>query len=76
MSAAVSHHKIPWILRPFWAVWRLVAFIVGLTGRLLAVILGVVFMIIGVVVSLTVVGLIIGVPLFLLGMLLVFRGLF
>jgi hypothetical protein len=33
-------------------------------------------MIVGVIVSLTIVGLIIGVPLFLFGLLLVFRGLF
>jgi hypothetical protein len=74
MSAENKH--IPWILWPFWALWRLVTLVVGLTGRLLAVALGLVFMIAGFVLSLTIVGLVVGVPLFLIGLLLVFRGLF
>ena len=68
--------KIPWILWPFWAIFRLVALIIGLTGRLVAVILGLVLMIAGIIVSLTVIGAIVGVPMFLVGALLVFRGLF
>jgi hypothetical protein len=76
MSADMDDKNVPCLLWPFWAIWRLIALIVGLTGRLVAVILGLVLMIAGVIISLTVVGLIIGVPLFLLGLLLVFRGLF
>ena len=76
MSANKEHKHVPWYLWPFWAIWQLVAWIILLTGRVVAVILGLVLMIIGAVVSLTVVGLIIGVPLFLVGLLLVFRGIF
>jgi hypothetical protein len=75
--ASVSHEKrIPLILWPFWALWRLIALIVGITGRLVAVLLGAALMIVGFVISLTVVGAILGVPVFLVGLLLVFRGLF
>ena len=44
------------LLWPFEALWRLVAFILELTGRLVAVVLGLVLIIVGVLVSLTVVG--------------------
>ena len=76
MSARNEHKQIPWYLWPFWAIWQLIAWIVLLTGRVVAVILGLVLMVVGAVVSLTVVGLIVGVPLFLIGLLLVFRGIF
>jgi hypothetical protein len=76
MSSTNETKHVPWYLLPFWAIWRLVAMIVGMTGRLLAVILGFLLMLLGVLVSLTVVGLIIGVPMILLGVLLVVRGLF
>ena len=66
----------PWFLWPFEAIWRLVAWIVGLTGRLVAVILGLVLLIVGGVLSITVVGAIVGVPLAILGFLLILRGLF
>ena len=76
MTNTNESKPVPWYLLPFWAIWRLVAMIVGMTGRLLAVVLGFVLMLLGVIVSLTVVGLIIGVPMILLGVLLVIRGLF
>lgn len=76
MASTQAKQKVPLLLWPFWALWRLVAGIVGFTGRLVAVLLGLILMVVGVIVSLTIVGLIIGVPLFILGLLLVFRGLF
>jgi len=71
-----SPQHTPWFLWPFEAIWRLVAWIVGLTGRLVAVILGFVLLIAGVILTVTVVGAIVGVPLAILGVLLVLRGLF
>ena len=65
-----------WILWPFKALWYLIAWIVGLTGRLVAVVIGAVLMIVGGVVSLTIVGAIIGIPLAVVGLLIVLRGLF
>ena len=51
---------VPWILWPFWALWRLVAFIIEMTGRLVGLILGAVL----------------GIPLALFGALLMVRSLF
>jgi hypothetical protein len=65
-----------WILWPFVAIWRLLAFIIELTGRLVAIVLGVVLMIVGVIVSFTIIGLVVGIPLILFGFLLVIRGFF
>ena len=65
-----------WILWPFVAWWRLLAFILEMTGRLLAAVLGLVFVIVGIVVSLTVVGAIVGVPLAIFGFMLMVRALF
>jgi len=76
MSSESQRKGVPWFLWPFCALWQLISWIVTLTGRLVAVILGLVLMIAGILVSLTVVGLIVGVPLFLVGMFLVFRGIF
>ncbi len=66
----------PWILWPFVALWKLVAGIIKLTGRLVAAIVGVVLMIAGVALSLTVIGAIVGVPLLIFGFMLTVRGLF
>ena len=68
--------SIPWYAWPFVALWKLIAGIVALTGRLVAVILGLALMLAGFLVSLTVVGAIVGIPLALVGFLLVLRGLF
>jgi hypothetical protein len=76
MSASHSRTRVPVLLWPFWLVWKLVEFILSLTGRLIAVVLGLVLMLVGVILTLTIVGAILGVPLFLVGLLLVFRGLF
>lgn len=74
MSAQAK--STPWILWPFVAVWRLVTWILGLTGRFLAVVFGLVLMIVGAVITATVVGAVVGVPVVILGFILVMRGLF
>lgn len=71
-----SVRSTPWFLWPFVMLWRFATGILGLTGRLLAVVLGLMLMIVGVVISLTVVGAILGIPLAILGFLLILRGLF
>jgi hypothetical protein len=68
--------RVPVLLWPFYAIWRLVAFILEITGRLIGVVLGLVLLIPGLLVSLTVVGAVVGIPLMILGMLLILRGLF
>ncbi len=64
------------ILWPFRFVWQLVTTILGLTGRLVAVLVGMGLVVIGVVLTVTVVGAVIGIPLILLGLVLVARGIF
>lgn len=75
MTTQTKPHT-PWYLWPFVAIWRLLATIVELTGRFVAMIIGIVFIVVGVIVSLTVIGAIVGVPLALIGLLLFLRGLF
>ena len=76
MSTTAESRTVPWFLWPFWAIWRLLATIVELTGRLVAVVLGLVHMVVGALISLTVIGAVIGIPLILIGFLLVLRGFF
>jgi len=71
-----ENRRIHWLLWPFVAIWRLVAGIVELTGRLVAVILGAAFMIVGAIISVTVIGAVVGIPLGILGFMMVLRGLF
>ena len=71
-----AKNNTPWYLWPFVALWKLLATIVELTGRLVAMILGIVLMIVGVLVSLTIVGAIVGIPLAIVGFLLLLRGIF
>jgi hypothetical protein len=75
MSTQTKPH-IPWFLWPFAALWKLLAVIVELTGRFIAMVLGIVFIIVGVIVSLTIIGTIVGVPLAIIGLLLLLRGIF
>jgi hypothetical protein len=76
MTKGTNQGKVAWYLWPFYALWRLLGFILELTGRVVGVVLGLVLVIAGIVVSLTVVGAIIGIPLVILGLLLIVRGLF
>jgi hypothetical protein len=63
------------LLWPFVALIKLVAGIVSLTGRLLAVLLGLVIFIAGALLTLTIVGAVIGIPLATFGIMLMVRGL-
>ena len=71
-----AQRRVPVLLWPFYAVWRLVTLILSATGRLLAAIVGLTLMIIGLLISATVVGTPIGIPLGLLGFLLLLRSVF
>ena len=66
----------PWYLWPVVALWRLGAAVIGLTGRLVAVLLGIVLMIVGGLLTMTVVGAVAGIPLMIVGLLLIARGIF
>jgi len=64
------------ILWPFVALWHVATTLVGLTGRLIAIVLGLVLIVVGVILTATVVGAVVGIPLIGLGLLLIARGLF
>ncbi len=61
---------------PFVALWKLLAGIIEVTGRLVAALVGLVLMIVGLVLTLTIVGAVVGIPLIIFGFLLVIRGFF
>lgn len=78
MTAAVHRprHHTPWFLWPFVALWHLIVAIVALTGRLVAVLLGLALLIVGGVLTALIITAPIGLPLALVGLLLIFKGLF
>jgi hypothetical protein len=76
MTTDTVERKVPILLWPFWAVWRLLTFILALAGRLLAAVLGFVLIVVGIVLSLTVLGAVIGIPLILFGILLAVRAIY
>ena len=71
-----TEKNVPWILWPFYAIWKLVTIILEITGRIICALLGIGLMAFGVAVSLSIVGAIIGVPLTAFGFLLTVRALF
>jgi len=75
MSTMNKHH-VTCLLWPFAMLWHLLATIVGLTGRFIAMILGIIFICIGVIISLTLIGAIIGIPMAIIGLLLFLKGIF
>ena len=68
--------RVPLLWWPFYAIWRLLTFILNLVGRLLCVLLGTALMMAGVAVALSVAGAPLGIPLAALGFLLLVRAIF
>ncbi len=68
--------RVPVLLWPFYAIWRLLTFVLNVVGRLIFSILGLGFMIAGVAIAMSVVGAPIGIPLASLGFLLLLRAVF
>ncbi len=69
-------NDVPILLWPFYAIWRLLTFVLSLVGRLLCAVLGIAIMIAGVLITMSVVGAPLGIPLASLGLLLLIRALF
>ena len=79
MSRAATLAKPALSILLVWPVrilWRLVTCIANLTGIILALILGMLFMVIGLALTASFIGAILGIPLFILGFLLLLRGLY
>ena len=68
--------QVPFLLWPFYAIWRLLTFILNVIGRLLCASLGIVTMIAGIAVTISIIGAPLGIPLTSLGFLLPVRALF
>ena len=71
-----AERNVPWILWPFYAVWKLLTLILNILGRILCALLGMALMMAGVAVALSVVGAPLGIPLAAFGFLLTVRALF
>ncbi len=71
----IDPKKSYWLLRPFIWIWNFIAYLITLTGRMLAVIIGIVLMVVGIILTITVVGAIVGIPLIIFGLFLFVRGL-
>ncbi len=71
-----TDRQVPVLLWPFYAVWRLLTFILNVVGRLICSILGIALMIAGIAITMSVVGAPVGIPLASLGFLLLIRALF
>jgi len=68
--------RVPILLWPFYAIWRLLTLVVELIGRLLCGILGIGLMIAGVTITLSIIGAPFGIPLASVGFLLLVRSIF
>jgi len=71
-----GHGRVPLLLWPFYALWKILTFILNVTGRILCALIGIGLMIAGTAITLSVVGAILGIPLAAFGFLLTIRALF
>lgn len=71
-----GERRIPWILWPFYAVWRLLTFILNITGRIICAFIGLALMAAGISITLSIVGAPLGIPMAAFGFLLLVRALF
>ena len=71
-----NDNRVPLLLWPFFAIWRLLTFIVKAIGRLLCGVLGIALMVGGVTITMTVVAAPLGIPLAAFGFLLLIRAIF
>jgi len=71
-----TESQMPWILWPFYALWKLLSLILNITGRIICALLGIAMMVAGGAISLSVIGAVVGIPLAAFGFLLTVRALF
>ena len=74
--ADTAEPRIPLLLWPVVALWRLLTLVLELTGRIICAALGLVATAVGVTLALSIVAAPLGVPLAILGVLLIVRALF
>lgn len=71
-----AKRKVPLLLWPFVALWRLLGLLLNVTSRIVCALLGLALMVAGVAIAMTVVAAPVGVALSALGFLLLVRALF
>lgn len=71
-----SDRHVPILLWPFYAIWRLLTFVVELVGRLLCGVIGLGLMVAGIAITITVLAAPVGIPLAAVGFLLLVRAIF
>ena len=76
MTDIRAHRPVPLVLWPLYALWRLLTFILEVTGRIVCAVMGLALMAVGVMLSISVVGAPVGIPLAVLGFLLLVRAFF
>ena len=72
----MSKRDVPFLLWPFYAVWRLLTAVLELVGRLVCAMLGLGLMAAGTAITLTVLAAPVGIPIAAVGFLLLVRALF
>ena len=76
MIAVMSDRDVPILLWPFYAIWRLLTFVVEMVGRLICALIGLALMAAGTAITITVVAAPIGIPIAAVGFLLLVRAVF
>jgi len=72
----MSDRDVPILLWPFYAIWRLLTFVLEVVGRLLCALIGIALMAAGTAITITVLAAPIGIPIAAVGFLLVVRAIF
>jgi hypothetical protein len=76
MIAFMSDRDVPILLWPFYAIWRLLTFVVEMVGRLICALIGLALMAVGTAMTITVLAAPIGIPIAAVGFLLLVRAVF
>ena len=76
MIAVMSDRDIPMLLWPFYAIWRLLTFVVEMVGRMICALIGLALMAAGTAITITVLAAPIGIPIAAVGFLLLVRAVF
>ena len=76
MNTYAERRSTPILLLPIVLMWRLVTLVANITGILAAILGGLLLMMLGMFFTSTFFGAIIGIPIFILGLLLLIRGLY
>jgi len=76
MITNMSDRDVPLLLWPFYAIWRLLTFVVEMVGRLICALIGLAFMAAGTAITITILAAPIGIPIAAVGFLLLVRAVF